>query len=113
MVLQDITEDHLVVLLITVVVDPRDITEVLHTMVAHLEVGPMVDHLTHMVVADHHTMEVAFLFTHMGAQEFHLMGHHIIRMALRIMVVHMDLHHLHTHIHHMHIMCSLIIEYLN
>lgn len=111
MVLQDITEDHLVVLLITVVVDHQDIMEVLHTTVAHQEVGPMVDHLTHMVVVDHHTMEAAFLFIHTAAQEFHLMGHHIIRMVLRIMVVHMDLHH--THIHHMHIMCSLIIEYLN
>lgn len=110
---QDTTEGHLVALLITVVVDLRDTTEVLHTMVAHLEVGPMVDLLTHMVAADLLTMEVESLFIHMVAQEFHHMGHHIIHMALRTMVVHMDLHHLHTHIHHMHIMCSLIIGYLN
>jgi len=106
-------EDHQVVLLIMVVVDPLDTTEVLHTMVAHLGVGPIVDLLTHIVVVDHRIMEVAFLFIHTVVQEFHHMDHHIIHMALRIMVAHMDLHHLHIHIHHMHIMCSLIIGYLN
>lgn len=98
---------------ITVVVDLRDTTEVLHTMVVHREVGPMVDLLTHMAAVDHHTTEVASLFTHMVVQECRHMVHHIIHMALHIMVVHMDLHHLHTHIHHMHIMCSLIIGYLS
>jgi hypothetical protein len=106
-------EGHLVALLITVVVDLRDTTEDLHTMVVHPEVGPMVDLLTHMAGVDHHTTEVGSLFIHMVEREFHHMGHHIIHMALRIMVVRMDLNHLHTPIHHMHIMCSLIIGYLN
>lgn len=101
------------VLHITAVVDLQATMEVLHTMVAHLEVGPMVDLLTHMAAVDHHTMEEVSHFIHTVEPEFHHMGHHIIHMALRIMVVRMDLHHLHTHIHHMHIMCSLIIGYLN
>jgi len=112
-VLLDTTEDHQVALLIMVAVDPRDTTEVLHTTVDHLEVGPMVDLLTHIVAVDHRITEVASLFIHMVVQEFHHMDHLIIHMALRIMAVHMDLHHPLTHIHHMHIMCSLIIGYLN
>jgi len=106
-------EGHQVALHITVVVDLQDTMEDLHTMAVHPEVGPMVDLLTHMAVVDHHTTEVVFLFIHMVEQEFHHMGHHIIHMALRIMVDRMDLHHLHTLILHMHIMFSLIIGYLN